>query len=212
MGVFNTNNIKIGAGTLYAAPLGSTEPVSVTAAWPAAWVPLGFTDQGSSFAFGPTVAPVEVEELFWPVQQAITSYTGKMSFVLAETTRQNLALSLNSGIGSSTVAGSQGANVDGSLWQEGPQPGQDVRVMLGWDALDLGTPAADLLSAADPYGRIIIRQALQIGQLTTVHRKGNNKTMYACEFGLEYPSHASVGPAVPSTQPLRFLFEPNLAA
>jgi hypothetical protein len=199
MGVFNTNNIKIGPGTLYAAPLGTTEPVSVTGAWPSGWEPLGFTDQGSNFAFGPAVSPVEVEELFWPVYQAITSYSGKMSFVLAETTRQNLAFALNAGIGSSTDANSQGTNIDGSIWQEPPAQGSEVRVMLGWDSI----PEAGA-SAVDPYTRLIVRQTIQVGMVTTIHRKGNNKTMYACEFALEFPRTG--------LQPFRFIDEPNLAA
>lgn len=198
MGVFDTQNIKIGPGTLYAAPLGTTEPTSVTGAWAAGWTPLGFTDQGSSFAFGPAVSPVEVEELFWPVKQAITSYSGKMTFVLAETTRQNLALALNAGIGSTLDASSEGTNGDGSLWQEPPAQGSEVRVMLGWDSIpEAGT------ASTDPYNRIIIRQCIQTGMVTTTHRKGNNKTMYACEFALEFP--------YTGLQPFRFIFEPDLA-
>lgn len=198
MGVFNPNNVKIGAGTLYAAPLGTAEPAAVTGAWPAGWSALGYTDQGSSFAFGPTVAAVAVEEEFWPIEQAIVSYSGKFSFVLAETTRQNLALALNAGIGSATVAATQGTNPDGSQWQEPPAPGADVRVMLGWDSINLGGTAA-----LDPYSRLIVRKCLQVGMVTTTHRKGNNKTMFACEFALEKP----IG-----VQPFRFINEPNLAA
>lgn len=198
MGVYNPNNVKIGAGTLYAAPIGTAEPISVTGAWPAGWTPLGYTDQGSSFEFGPSVAAVEVEEEFWPIEQAITGYSGKLTFVLAETTRQNLALSLNAGIGSGIDAASQGANVDGSLWQEPPTPGAEVRVMLGWDSL-----AQAAASGNDPVGRIIVRRALQTGMVTRTAKKGNNKSMYAVSFALEKP----VG-----LQPFRMLFEPNLAA
>jgi hypothetical protein len=199
MGVYNTTNIKIGPGSLYAAPLGTSEPVSVTGAWPTGWLPLGFTDQGSSFAFGPAVTPVEVEELFWPVEQAITSYSGKLGFVLAETTRQNLAFALNAGIGSGTVPASQGANGDGSLWQEPPAQGSEVRVMLGWDSIpEAGT------TAIDPYTRFIIRQTIQTGMVTRLARKGNNKSMFACEFALEFPRTG--------LQPFRFIDEPNLAA
>jgi hypothetical protein len=199
MAPFSTAHIKIGAGTLYAAPLGTTEPTSVSGAWPANWLALGFTDQGSSFAFGPAVSPVEVEELFWPVEQAITSYSGKMTFVLAETTRQNLALALNAGIGSSVVTASQGTNVsDNSIWQEPPSPGSEVRVMLGWDSIaEAGT------TAVDPFARIIVRQTLQTGMVTRLARKGNNKSMYACEFALEFP--------YTGLQPFRFIEEQNMA-
>ena len=199
MGVFNTANVKIGPGTLYAAPLGTTEPTAVTGAWPATWYALGFTDQGSTFSFGPAVSPVEVEELFWPVEQAITGYSGKLSFVLAETTRQNLAFALNAGIGSAIDATSQGTNVDGSLWQEPPAPGAEVRLMLGWDSIpEAGT------TSTDPFARFILRQTIQTGMVTRLARKGNNKSMYACEFALEFPKTG--------LQPFRFIEEPNMAA
>lgn len=200
MGVFNPNNVKIGPGTLYVAPIGTTEPSAVTGAWPAGWVELGYTDQGSQFAFGPTVAAVAVEEEFWPLEQAIVSYAGKMTFVLAETTRQNLAISLNAGVpgGAGFDSASQGTNVDGSLWQEPPAPGTENRVMLGWDSLQQGAT-----SGTDPFTRFVIRRCLQVGQVTRMARKGNNKSMYACEFALEKPA---------GVQPFRFTFEPNLAA
>jgi hypothetical protein len=198
MGVFNSNNVKIGPGTLYAAPIGTSEPVSVTGAWPAGWTPLGYTDQGSSFQFGPQVAAVMVEEEFWPLQQAVVSYSGKLDFVLAETTRQNLLFALNAGIGSSTVSAAEGSNGDGSLWAEPPAQGTEVRVMLGWDSLPEAATAGN-----DPVGRLIVRKALQVGQVTRLARKGNNKSMYACSFALEKPT---------GVQPFRFLFEPNLNA
>jgi hypothetical protein len=70
--------------------------------------------------------------------------------------------------------------------------------MLGWDSI----PAAGSTSS-DPFQRLIIRQALQTGQVKTVRRKGNNKTTYAASFSLEKP---------PSSQPFRQLFEPNLGS
>lgn len=198
MGVFNPNNVKVGPGTLYAAPIGTAEPVSVTGSWPSGWVTLGFTEAGSEFDFAPATAPLAVEEEFWPLREVITSYSGKLMFVLAETTRQNFALTLNAGIGSSTLAASQGANTDGSLWQEAPIAGTEVRVMLGWDSLIEGAT-----TGADPFGRLIVRQALQTGTVKRLARKGNNKSSYAAEFSLEKPF---------GIQPFRFIFEPNQAS
>jgi hypothetical protein len=198
MGTYNPNNIKVGPGTLYAAPLGTAEPVSVTGAWPAGWTALGYTDAGSEFDFGPTTSPISVEEELWEIRQAITGYTGTMTFVLAEVTRQNLALVLNAGIGASTIASSQGTNGDGSLWQETPSAGSEVRVMLGWDSIPLAAT-----TAADPNSRLIVRQTLQTGTVKRTAKKGANKSMYAASFKLEKPYGA---------QPFRFILEPNLAA
>ena len=198
MGAFDPTHVKISAGTLYVAPLGTTEPSSVTGAWPAGWVSLGYTDQGSTFAFGPTVAAVTVEEEYYPVDQAIVSYAGKVTFVLAEQTRQNLAIALNAGIPGQTgfQSGIEGTNVDGSIWLEPPDPGNENRIMIGWDSINKGAT-----SAVDPFTRFVVRKTLQMGQVTRMARKGNNKAMYAVEFGIIKP---------PNQRPFRFTFEPNL--
>lgn len=198
MSKFNPGNVKIGAGTLYAAPLGTAEPTSVTGAWPSGWQELGYTDQGSSFTFGPTVAAVTVEEEFWAIEQAVTDYSGDLSFVLAETTRDNLAAALNAGVGSGVDAASQGSDGLGTLWQEPPAPGSEVHIMLGWDSISQGGTAS-----TDPFGRLIIRKCLQSGQVVRTARKGNNKSMYAVKFMLEKP----VG-----VQPFRFLFEADMGS
>ena len=198
MGVYNPNNIKVGPGTLYAAPIGTAEPVSVTGAWPSGWQALGYTDQGSEFDSAIAAAALTVEEELWPIRMVTTGYSGKLIFMLAETTRQNLGVALNAGIGSSSIATAQGVNGDGSLWQEMPAAGSEVRVMLGWDAIpEEGT------TAADPFGRLIVRQALQTGTVKRLARKGNNKSTFACQFDFEKPA---------GVQPFRWLFEPNLLA
>jgi hypothetical protein len=201
MGTFDPTHIKISAGTLYIAPLGNTEPSAVTGAWPSGWVPLGYTDQGSTFTFGPTTAQVTVEEEFYPVDEAIVSYAGKVTFVLAETTRQNLAIALNAGIPGSPnfPSGIEGVNPDGSLWLEPPDPGTEQRVMIGWDALNKANVTQT--TGGEPFTRFVVRKTLQTGQVTRTARKGNNKAMYAVEFSVIKPT---------GVRPFRFTFEPNL--
>lgn len=196
--VYNGNNVKVGPGTLYAAPLGTAEPVSVTGAWPANWVELGYTDQGSEFSLKPTVNPLEVEEEYWPIRNVITMYEGSLTFALAESTRQNVAAALNAGVGSSLVAATQGVNPDGSIWQEMPAIGSETRIMLGWDAL---TQAG--VTGTDPFGRLIARQCLQTGEIKRSARKGANKSVWACTFSLEKPA---------GVQPFRFIMPAALAS
>jgi hypothetical protein len=198
MGAFDPTHVKISPGTLYIAPLGTIEPASVTGAWDDGWVKLGYTDQGSSFQFGPQTAPVTVEEEFYPVDEAIVSYAGKVTFVLAETTRRNLAIALNAGVPGSAVFpdDTQGENEDGSLWQEPPDPGEENRVMIGWDALQKGAVAGN-----DPFTRFVVRKTLQTGPVTRLARKGANKSMFACEFSIIKP---------PGQRPFRFTFEPDM--
>lgn len=197
---FNPFNIKISPGSLYAAPLGTAEPVSVTGAWPAGWQTLGYTEQGSEFDFGPTVAQVMVEEELYAIKNVITGYSAKLTFVLDEYTRTNLALALNAGIGTGVVTASQGTNADGSLWQETPTPGQEVSVMLGWDSLQLGNTSP---VGTDPFQRLIIRQALQDAPVKTVHRKGNAKSNYSTTWSAQKP--------FTGLSPFRFISEASLA-
>ncbi|HEX3539657.1 MAG TPA: hypothetical protein VHT75_04360 [Acidimicrobiales bacterium] len=174
-------NIVSGAGTLYAAPLGTTEPTSVTGAWPAGWTALGYTEQGSQFSIKPTANPITPEEEYWPVRNVITAYDGHLTFALAETTFQNWMVALNSGIGTSQLAGSHGTNADGSSWVEMPTIGTEVRVMLGWDSLTEATTAGQV------QGRLVIRQTFQVGQAQVTRRKGANIAAISCDFQLEKP-------------------------
>lgn len=199
MPAFAPAHVKVAAGTLYAAPLGTTEPVTVTGAWPAGWTALGYTEQGSEFDFGPSVTPIEVEEEYYPIRQAITTYSGKITFVLAELTQQNLALVQNAGAPGGLVPGNSGTNPDGSIWQEPVNPGAEARIMLGW-----GPEFEGIAPAPDAFQRFVWRQCLQTGQVKRVFRKGNNKASYSSEWMLEKPSGSTnVTPIAPwrSIQP-----------
>lgn len=227
---FNSSRVVVGAGTLYAAPVGTTEPASITGTWGASWVALGYTDTGSTFDITPKVSPVEVEEEYWPVRQAITSYEGSLTFALAEATAQNLMLSLNAGfpIGTLTAGGvSQAGNstqnagiypvTPGSsqfnggdastVWVTPPIAGTESRIMLGWDSLPEATtqPVPGPETFALPFQRLIARQCLQTGAMKMMHRKGNNKLTYSCTFSLEKPQQASGNPDA-AHQPVVFLF------
>lgn len=201
MTAFDGSRIPIGPGTLYAAPIGTTEPTSVTGAWPAGWVELGYTDAGSTFSYQQQTAAVAVEEEVFPVRNVVTGVTASLGFALAETTRQNLLLALNAGIGSSLVSGTTGVGADASIWAEPPAVGTEVRVMLGWDALEKGDTGS---GATDPkaLARLIARQCFQTGNISLQARKGNNKRLYACTFSLEKPA---------GVQPFRLFQAPQMA-
>jgi hypothetical protein len=231
---FNGSRVVVGAGTLYVAPLGTLEPASVTGAWPSGWATLGYTDTGSEFQIAPKVSPVEVEEEYWPIRQAITTYEGSLTFALAEATAQNLLLALNAGfpIGSppnQTQTGYSTGNVgtyptggnsqfaagtgDGTIWVTPPIAGTESRVMIGWDSLPEGTTAPPVFSTgfANPFQRLVARQCLQTGTMKMMHRKGNNKLTYACTFSLEKPAQASGTPDA-AHQPVTFLFPAVLSS
>jgi hypothetical protein len=200
MAAFDPTHVEAGfPGTLYAAPLGTTEPTAVSGAWPAGWVELGYTDTGSEFDITPTVQAVEVEEEYWPVDQKITLYSGKVSFALAETTQQNFVIAMNGGLTTDLATGVEGTNADGSLWQELPDIGLEKRIMLGWDALPKGATGPNSIA----IGRFIFRKCLQAGTFKRIARKGNVKATYAVEFMLIKPT---------GLQPMRQLLPASLAS
>lgn len=206
MAGYSPGDVVVGPGTLYAAPLGTTEPTALTGAWPSGWVPLGYTDSGSTFAAAPQTAALEVEEELDPIKVVTTGRTITQVFSLAQQTAQLLLLAINAGVGvggvgTGLVANTTGVNAgDGSIWVEPPVLGTEVRVMLGWDSL----PEAATGTNAVTFGRLILRQCFQTGTITQTRQKGNNKSLYTCTFTLEKPTTG--------LQPYRQIFPSWLAS
>lgn len=187
MSGFERTPIKLGPGTLYIAPLGTTEPTSVTGAWPSGWVPLGYTDGGSTMAKAITTSPVTVEEEVLAITNPITNVVKTVAFDLAQATAFNYLAVSNAGVGTpgagtGLVANTTGTNADGSIWVEDPALGLEVRVMVGWDAL------VKAGVVGDAFGRYIARQCLSTGTITEIHKKAPQKDMYTSTWTLELPT------------------------
>lgn len=171
MADFNAAAVRFGKpGKLRIAPLGTAEPTTPTAAWPAGWVPLGYTDEGSAFNYEVSTDNVEVAEELDVLARVTTGRDASVEFALAEITYRNLTIAFNGGI----VLG------DGAVWSfEPPDLGNETRVMLGWDAMPV--PANNDL-------RMIFRQCLQGGSLGLENRKGATKSTIGANFQLEKPA------------------------
>lgn len=169
---FNAAAVRFGKpGKLYIAPIGTTEPATFTEAWDAAWVPLGYTDEGSVFNYEVSVDNVEVAEELDPIARVTTGRDASIEFALAEITLKNLTIAFNGGII---------ADLDtGTDWEfEPPDLGNETRVMIGWDAYN--DPAQNDL-------RMIFRRCLQGGSIGLENRKGVQKSLIAANFQLEKP-------------------------
>lgn len=162
--VGNPDEVLLGAGTLYVAPIGTTEPTSASAALPSAWREVGWTEDGSTINYEMTSADVNVEEEFDPVKIVTTGRKGEVAFQAAQVTRANLALALNKG------ASSQ----DGVTVLEPPAPGSEVRVMLVLDTED--------------GARYLFRRCIQSGRISIPRKKAPNKAVIPMTFKLELPS------------------------
>lgn len=171
MADFNTAALRFGKpGKLFVAPLGTPEPTTTTAVWGAGWVPLGYTDEGSSFNYEISTDNVEVAEELDVVARVTTGRDASVEFALAEITKRNLDMAFNGGV----VLGTGTDN-----WTfEPPDLGAEARVMLGWDAMPV-VASNDL--------RVIFRQCLQGGSIGLENRKGATKSTISVNFMLEKP-------------------------
>lgn len=197
MSSFDPLHVKVGPGTLYAAPIGTTEPTALTGAWPAGWVTLGYTDAGSVLALTPTVEDVVVAEEAYPVDSEVVTYAGSLAFIMAEDTARNYRFALNAGITGDVVAGTSGSTDDGGSWVEPADVGNEKKVMLGWDALPKGG------TSGTSSGRLIVRRTLQVGEIGTPFQKAPNKRVVPVNFRILKPT---------GLQPIRRMFPADLAA
>lgn len=162
----NPSTIALGPGTLYIAPIGSTEPTDLVTSWSAAWVGLGYTKEGNKFSYQLNVAPVEVAEELDPIRYAPTGRTIKVSFALAEITATNLKRALNGG---TITSGS------GFVLFDPPAFGTEVRSMYGWQS-------------DDAQERWIFRQCLSTGAVEPERKKGADLATLPFELNLEKPT------------------------
>ena len=168
-------------GYLFIAPLASTLPTNTVAgsvftdAWPAAWLPLGATEEGSTFAYSTTVEPIMVAEFFDPISYRTTERAGSLAFNLADFTLTNYRRALNGGVAALAATSGTGATSLGTL--EPPDPGAEVRCMVGWESLD-------------NTARLVCRQTIQGGEISSAFNRAPDKALIPCTFQLEVPTSA----------------------
>jgi hypothetical protein len=154
---------RLGPGRLYIAPVGSTEPTDLTTPWAAAWVDLGYTEEGHSFSSSTSFDPIEVAEELDPLSYEATGRESSVAFALAQMTSKNLSRALNGG---TLTTGT------GIVTFEPPDPGAEVRVALGWES-------------RDAKERWVWRKCLQTGDVEIARRKAPDKATIPCNFMCE---------------------------
>jgi hypothetical protein len=174
-----TPTLLTGPGWLFWAPLLTALPANTVVAsvfsdtWPAPWLPLGATTEGTSFSYKTTAEKMMVAEFFDPVQWATTSREGGFSFALASYSITNLKRAMNGGTITTT-----GATTTTMSTLALPTPGAEVRCMLGWEAQDSTV-------------RLIINQALNAGDVAMSFKKAPDFSEIPFDFNLEIPSGAT---------------------
>jgi len=162
----NPSALSLGAGTLKNALIGTAEPTDLVTAWPAGWVDLGYTHEGSDFSYELETEPVEVAEELDRVSTEPTGRIIMVKFVLAEITATNLKKSLNGG---TITSGS------GFVTFEPPAIDAITKYMYGWQS-------------RDAQERWVFRQCLSGGTVEINRRKGADKAGIAFELFCEKPA------------------------
>jgi hypothetical protein len=170
-------HIRVGAGTLWWAPLGTSEPsLTVTAGKLATvtgvsgWVNIGATDNGSTFARQVQTGDVTPEENFYPELIATTGITESVSFGMLYMSPDNWLLAFNGGTTSTAGSGATALTT-----YTPPAPGSEVNRMLIWQS-------------ADDTERQIWRSVFNVGQASIVRQKAPNKAVLAVEFRVLQPA------------------------
>lgn len=166
-------------GYLFIAPLASTAPTNTvvgsvfTDAWPAAWLPLGATEDGTQFSYSTNVDPITVAEFLDPVQYATTSRAGSVAFNLASFTLSNYRRALNGG--TAAVTATSGVTTTTLTTVTPPTVGSETRAMIGWESLDNTL-------------RIVWYQCIQGGEIAATFKKAPDIATIACTYNLEIPT------------------------
>lgn len=125
---FSADSLSLGAGTLYWAPLGSTEPQTLTDAWPAAWKAIGYTRAGHQFTMTRSSEALFEPYAGWPTLYALGHGEAFVAFDAAEETRTKWDLAM--GANTATLV------TGGSVVEPAAVGTDPTRVMLGWESND----------------------------------------------------------------------------
>jgi hypothetical protein len=177
-----TPNVLTDPGFLYWAPLGTALPANTvpvggsafTDTWPTAWIPLGATEDGSEFTYSTSVDAVRVAEFFDPIRWATTERGGNFAFNLADWTLSNVKRAFNGGALTITAETTTSGQINS---YEPPDPGAEVRAMIGWESLDNSA-------------RIIARQCINSGDISQAFRRAPSLAVIPCQFQMEKPASA----------------------
>jgi hypothetical protein len=176
-----TPTILTSPGYLFIAPLASTLPTNTvvgsvfTDSWDAAWLSLGATEDGSDFSYASTVEAATVAEFFDPIAYYTTERAGSIAFNLASFGASNYRRAINGGV--TALAATSGSGTTALYDVEPVTPGSEVRCMIGWESLDATV-------------RLVCRQTIQGGEVSTPFKKAPTLGVIPCTFNLEKPSSA----------------------
>jgi len=170
--------LAVGAGYLFYGNLGSSLPTNTVSGsvftddWSAVsgWFLIGVTKEGHEFSYAVETENIQSAEYFDPLQVVTTGRTVQMKFEMQIITRTWEKRMLNGGTLSTTGSGATLLST-----YTPPNPGAEVRGMLGWES-------------QDNTERLVLEQAFQTGSLTIARKKGADNATMPVEWTAEVPA------------------------
>lgn len=166
-----------GPGIILLAELGSTLPTHAVASsvftnsWDAAWIPVGYTDDGIGFDFTTSTTDIESAEELEEIAKVETKRSVSVKFSMMQDNKFNLRVAMAGGTW--TVVSGSGATQLSKY--SPPILGGGKSFMLGW----ISTAANEV---------VIAYQVRQVGSLSMSRKKVGTKYVLACDFSVEKPS------------------------
>lgn len=166
----STSEVLIGTGTLYLAPTGTARPLDPTVAPAAAWVDVGYSDEGWSFNAEISTEDVPVAEEIDPIDILATGREAHMVGAAAQASLENLKTAL--GGGTITVV-------------PGP-PAYKQYEPAGSDVLDrvaiLFRGKAPAVAGVAKTRELWVPFAIPVSAIEMASRKAPDKTLIAMDF------------------------------
>lgn len=167
------DEVVLGVGWLYVAPIDTADPTVASAALPSAWRCLGYTEEGSTFTMERSFDDIEVAEELEPIDSVNNKTVNMIAAQLAQATRKNLAFALD-GTANDT---------DSNLTPlEPPAPGEEQFFKMVWDKKASPSDTTNV--------RWLWRRCKVTGNIEMAHQKSPAKTLLPVEIKSLKPSDA----------------------
>lgn len=102
----DSDEVVVGAtGLVRVAPIGTAIPASISVAYAAGWVDLGFvSEDGVSWTDGKSTSPIRAWQSFYDIRTLIESREGTLSFNLLQWNRETVELAFGGGTWTEEIA------------------------------------------------------------------------------------------------------------
>ena len=167
-------NLILGAGRLYVAPFGTTEPTDAsvtpngTTTPPSSpWTDVGGTDGGVTYEVDTTYTPLNVDQIPMEIGARLTDMKIQVTTKMSEITFANLQVAFNSLATTSVGSGYQTMDLQPSA--SSMQPTYAAAIIDGWAPLTAGGVPA--------LRRVIVRKVLSTAKAALVADKKSQQSL-----------------------------------